>query len=244
MDQEEWNLKSILLSGCVVSFLLMSQWVCADEAVLTYDRINLSIVVEEQVKNDILVVEMYALAEGEDSQKLSADVNQRMAKAVKMTKGMADIKAQTLNYRVTPRYQGASSFRDRRLIGWSVRQSLRLSSSNILSLTELVGRLQKVLSVQNMSYEISAPMRKQAEDRLIEQAIKDFSERAELVSKALGKPDYRVVQLNISTSGSRPAPHMRSMAVSSDAMSAPAVEAGTAKVRVNINATIEGQVRR
>jgi len=224
--------------------LLLTQLAVADGQPLHYDQVKLAVNAEEQVKNDTLVVVMYALAEGESSEKPAADVNQRMAKALKMAKGNTDIKAQTLNYQVTPRYQNASSFREQRLVGWSVRQSLRLSSSNVLALTDLVGRLQKVLLVQNMSYEISPAIRQQAEDRLIQQAIKRFAERARLVSKALGKSKYRVVQMNISTSGARPVPMMRNkMAVSSDAMAAPAVSAGTATVRVSINATIQGQGR-
>lgn len=227
---------------CALFCLLLTQMATAAEQPLHYDRVNLAVNAEEQVKNDTLVVVMYALAEGKNSEKPAADVNQRMAKALKMAKGHTDIKAQTLNYQITPRYQDASSFREQHLIGWSVRQSLRLSSSNVLALTDLVGRLQKVLLVQNMSYEISPARRQQAEDRLIQQAIKRFSERASLISKALGKPDYRVVQLNISTSGARPVPMMRNkMALSADAMSAPAVAAGTASLRVSINATIQGQ---
>lgn len=204
---------------------------------LTYDRVSLSVQATEQVDNDVLVVVMYAQAEGTDSAALSKSVNRSIADGLDMVRRQADVSVQTLNYQVVPVYS------DKRLSGWRVKQAIRLESTNLPVLSALVGDLQATLAVQSMSYKISDEKRKVAEDRLIEKAINQFSERAALITRTLGSSGYRVVQINISSNNQAPRPYLAmAEGASRRGAAAPVVEAGTQAVTVNINGTVEAKV--
>ncbi|WP_428608707.1 SIMPL domain-containing protein, partial [Sedimenticola sp.] len=78
------------------------------------------------------------------------------------------------------------------------------------------------------------------EKQLIRQAIQRFQARAELVSKEMGQSRYRLVQMNISHNGAAPPPYpMRTMSLRAD--TAPALEAGSQRLEVQISGTIELQ---
>ena len=203
---------------------------------LTYDRINLSVSAGSDVENDTLVAVMYAQQEGSDSAQLAKEVNATVKQAVEQAKRKQDIKVQTLEYTTNPVYRKQS------LRGWRVRQSIRLESKNSGVLSELIGDLQVRLGVSSISYTISPDNRTEAESSLISEAIARFKQRAQLISKDMGSGGYRLVQMNINTSGRVPSPrYMRSAAMEMKSDSSPTLEAGTQRVEVSINGTIELQ---
>ncbi|MBL3588230.1 MAG: SIMPL domain-containing protein [gamma proteobacterium endosymbiont of Lamellibrachia anaximandri] len=202
----------------------------------TYDRVTLSVSAETKVGNDTLVAVLYSQKEGANTTKLAREVNQNLGWALDMTKQTADIKVQTLDYRTDPIY------RKQVLQGWRVKQSLRLESRNSAALSDLIGKLQKRLAVESISYQVSPEKRKSSQDELIQQALADFRARAEMVAKAWERPGYRLVQININTSDHTPRPKMMRMAameMSADAMPAPAIEAGSQTVRVSVSGVVE-----
>ena len=95
----------------------------------------------------------------------------------------------------------------------------------------------------SISYTISPDLRARAEDSLITQAIVSFGNRARLIAKELGRPGYRIVRLDIVTTGTpvRPRAFQR-MAVSMEAadnVTPPVLDSGVQVVRVGINGIIE-----
>ncbi|MCW8946519.1 MAG: SIMPL domain-containing protein, partial [Sedimenticola sp.] len=88
----------------------------------------------------------------------------------------------------------------------------------------------------------SPELRLQVQDRLTAQAIHAFKARADLVTKEMGRQGYRMVQMHINENGLSPRPYsMQGMALRAEA--APAMEAGTQRLEVQINGTIELQVK-
>ncbi|VAX06665.1 hypothetical protein MNBD_GAMMA26-427 [hydrothermal vent metagenome] len=207
----------------------------AGDAPLTYDRINLSANASDEVENDTLVVQLYAQEEGRNAAHLAKQVNQDVAWAVKRAKGQPGIKVQTLDYRTSPTY------RKQERSGWRVRQSLRLESQDAVGLSQLLGELQQRLAVGNISYKVSPDRRKEAEAQLISRAIGAFKERARLIADELGQPAYRLVRMDVNTSGRGMQPRMmRAEAMYMEGkMQAPSLEAGTQMVQVTVNGTIE-----
>ncbi|WP_260294318.1 SIMPL domain-containing protein [Sedimenticola hydrogenitrophicus] len=198
----------------------------------TYDRINLTVSAAEEVDNDTLSATLFVQHEGSDPAELGARVNRTMRQAVETAKQQPGIKVQTLDYQTSPVY------RSNTLSGWRVRQSLRLEGRDAAAISELMGKLQPALGIGGISYGISPQRREQIEERLIRQALQRFRTRAELISQAMGHNRYRLVQMNISQDGAGPRPYPL-QAMTLRAETAPTLEAGSQRLEVQINGTIE-----
>lgn len=212
--------------------ILVAGYAAGDETASTYDRITLSVSAGEEIDNDTLSATLFAQQEGKDPAELGNQVNNAIKQAVETARQQPGIKVQTLDYQTNPIYRNDS------LSGWRVRQSIRLESRDAALIAQLMGKLQAVLSISGISYDVSPELRQRIEERLISQAIQLFRTRAALISTEMGHSRYRLVEMNISSSGAAPNPYpVRAMALKLD--SAPTLEAGTQRLEVHINGTIE-----
>lgn len=222
----------------LVPFALAGTLAIAAEDEPRYDRIRFSTAVEAEIDNDQVIAVLYAQREGTDSAALAVEVNRAVAWGLEKAKAVPGVRAQTLGYQTTPLYTKQT------LSGWRVRQSLRLESGEPAALGTLVGALQQQLGVQGIEYAISPKARREAEDRLIQDGVAAFRQRADLVAKSWGQPDYRLVEMQVLTQGEGPHPLMRAAVMDMQAAAAPpAIEGGTQSVRVSIEGTIELRVR-
>ncbi|MCG8427547.1 MAG: SIMPL domain-containing protein [Chromatiales bacterium] len=224
------------------TLLVLSTTVIAEETP-RYDRINLSVEASEEVDNDTLVAVLYAREEGANAEQISRQVNQRISAAVAEAKKIKGVKVQTLDYSTQPIYGKGSFSNAPKLSGWRVQQSIRLESKESATLSRLVGDLQKTLAVNSISYTVSPERRKTAQDKMISAAIKNFKQRATLISKEMERSGYRLVSMSINTSGFAPPPYMMRGMAKAEMMSdaAPTLEAGTQRIQVSINGMIELQ---
>jgi len=215
-------------------FLLLSASALhATEAPLTYDRITLTASAGAEVDNDILACVLYAEREGNDAAGLSRQVNRLIAKAAQQAKTAPGIRAQTLNYNTSPIYRNST------ISGWRVRQSIRLESQDSATLSNLIGLLQQELSLGSISYAISPERRRQHMDRLIAEAIAAFRSRAAMITKEMGRSGYRLVQMQVNSSRNNPRPYQLRALAMTDTAPPPTLEAGSQRLNVTINGTIE-----
>ena len=223
--------------------LLFTVAAAGDSAPLTYDRISLSVSVEEKVEADLLVAKLAAQREGTDAAELAAEVNGIVAWGLDEAKSESQVEPETLGYTTSPLYTEGT------LSGWRVRQEIRLRSSAGAVLGDLVGRLQERLLLQSIGYEISDVRRKEAQQTLIRSGIDAFKARARLIAEQMNQPRHRLVEMNVETDGDRPAPIFRGMAAASPmteaggAPPAPRILAGKQTIRVHISGVIELQVQ-
>ncbi len=216
---------------------LMAPLVGVADDRLSYDRISLNVIASEEVDNDTLTAILYYQRQGRNTSEVADRVNQVVGWGVERAKQEPDVKIQTLDYQTHPVYQNG------KLTGiWRVRQSIRLQSKDVAGLSTLLGDLQEKLAIQHIGYQLSADKRRQVEDELTKTAITRFKQKAGLVAQQFDANDFRIVSLNISSSGSggRPMPMMRAMDVMESKMAAaPALEAGEQMVRIGIDGVIE-----
>ena len=210
---------------------LFSAALLAGEDPVTYDRIDLSVRSLKEVVNDTLSATLYKELEGSDTARLSREVNKSIADALALAKQHGDIEARTLDYSTNPVY------RNKVVSGWRVRQSINLKSMNADTLSSLIGQLQSRLSLGHIGYAVSPEKRAEVEHLLIADGIKRFKARADLVTKALGREDYRLVRMGINTNAVTPRPRQMHAMAAERAM--PALEAGTQPLEVSISGTIE-----
>ena len=206
----------------------------AHEEETHYDRIHLSANATAQLKNDTMVATVYAEEEGSQAAQLSGIVNKRIRWGLDLVKKHPEIKHQTNAYSSNPIYS------NNKIKGWRVRQSLRLESQDMTLMSDVLGKLQTDLALQSMQFTVSPDSKNKQDEKLIDEALEAFENRAQQVVKKLGRKNYKIVDINISTSGARgiqPQYQMRAMAM--DAESAPAISAGEQMVSVTVSGNIE-----
>jgi predicted secreted protein len=211
----------------------LPQAYAADEGP-THNLISLAVEASGDVDNDVLVGMLGLTAEGSQASGPADEVNDAMNWAIAQAKAMPELKVQTQSYQTAPIY------RDNSLRGWRVSQSLRLESRDALAMSKLIATLQSRLALQSLAFEVSDENRRRAEQDLISAALARFTERAKLITGELGRSSYRLVRLDVNSGGGvPPRPMMRAMAMEAEAVAAPRIEAGTQRLSVTINGTIE-----
>lgn len=224
-----------LIAALLAAALTTTPLAFADDGAPTFDRVSFQVSAIEEVANDTLVAVMFQERDGQKPSTIADEVNRDIAWAVDLAKRTDGIKVQTLGYNQQPQY------RNQTLIGWKVRQSIRLESTDTQALATLIGELQGRLSVASIQYSISHPARAEAEDRLITQALERFNHRGRLIADELGRPDYRIVNMDVTTDHAMPAPvRMRTAAVMADiSVAPPTLDSGVQEVTVRVSGTIE-----
>ncbi len=219
----------------LIFFLMLAMSADAHESEPTFDRVSLSASAEREVENDLLVAVLFAEHQAPRQQTVSQAVNDAIRWALDKAKAMSGVKVQTTQYNTSPLY-------DKKIIrGWRARQSIRLESKNADVLSDLIGELQERLSIGSVKYALSKAARDAVEELLTTQALARYRQRAELITKELGRKTYRIVQININTQGANP----RQVGYATRGIAAmeksagPAIEAGVQRVTVNVSGTIE-----
>ncbi len=202
-----------------------------------YDRISFSVSAEKEVENDVLTAILFASQTGQDTAILADTVNQEISRALAIIEQEDAVNSRTLGYTTNPVYK------NNRIDGWQVRQSIELKSKDSEKLSNLLGQLQSNLSIGSVTYSISTEVRRNTEDMLISEALATFKNRASQVQANMERAEYRVVRLNINTASDFHQPRAMArgatMMMAESAPSAPSLDAGKQKVQVSIDAEIE-----
>ncbi len=185
------------------------------------------------VANDRIRVNLRAEADNASAAAAASDVNARIARALAKIKGAAGVTAQTSGY---SSYQVTERDRPAR---WRVSQSLTLEGSDFPAMTTLVSSLQGDggLLLSGLQFSVSDELQRQTEDKLTQQAIRAWQERAARAAQGLGFAAWRPGRVSVETGGdSRPPYPMMRAAPAPAAAGAPvAFEAGTTEVSVTVS---------
>ncbi len=200
-----------------------------------FDRVTLTASAADLVANDTMIATLSREAEGKDTAALANEVNKHIEWAVAEVKKHPDFKVRTQAYNTYPVYHKNV------VTGWRVSQSIRIEAHDAAQLSKLLGTLQKRLNLTGVSFSVSPSLRQESENKLISRAIDAFKARAKIIARDLGHSDYRLVRLNVSTSGGGPVFQARAMVMEAApaARVAPALEAGESRLTVSVNGEIE-----
>ena len=91
---------------------------------LSYDRVNFSVSVNEEVENDTTTAVLYVQREGSEAGRLAGEVNKEINWALERAKEVPALKVQSEDYQTFPVYAKQT------LTGWRVRQSISLEVPN------------------------------------------------------------------------------------------------------------------
>ncbi|CAM3309402.1 hypothetical protein BZK31_03955 [Pseudomonas floridensis] len=209
----------------------------AEEA--RYNQISLRAEVHQEVQRDLMLVTLYTEAQDSDPAKLAAQITETVNKALGQARQAKDVKIRQGSRNSYPIYDD----KGQKITGWRERAEVRLESADFAALSKLTGELLGDLKMGGMDFSISPSTRKASEDALLKDAVTAFKARAQLVTEALGGTGYKLINLNLNTSG-YPQPYLRApvmmmKASREDAAPTPDVEAGTSQVSVAADGVIE-----
>ena len=219
----------------LVSFLVTVAGAAADEGD-SYNRVTFGVDSAREVENDWASAVIGVTHEDTDPARLADRINQDVQWGLDLAKAERAVQVRTGGYRTHP----ISDPKQNRLRRWRGGQDLVIEGRDVKALSALLGRLQEKLQLQSLSFSVSPERRRAVEGEIIDAALAAFRARAERVRAKLGAKSYELVNVQIGTGSSRPPPMpMRAMAVMAEAATAPALEAGTSKLTVHIQGTIE-----
>lgn len=203
---------------------------------LYYNLINLTAAASMEVSNDQVSSQFQITFSGNDTTKLSQQVNEKGAKALRIAKRYDAVKVQTSSYTTQPRYE------EGKISAWQVSQQFSLRSEDFDQMSTLLGELQELGNIQSMQFSVSDARLESTRQTLMEQAIEKFRGQATLIQQQFDQPSYRLVSLSVNRGGYSPRPYMERAMMMSDNMSKSApvsVEAGTNEVTVEVNGQIQ-----
>lgn len=204
----------------------------ADE--LNYNVFHLNANAQREIPNDLMQVTLSVQHQDLSANKAARKVNKDMKWALQLLKSHKGIKFQTANYSTNPVYQ------KNRISAWSARQNLQLSSTDFDKLSDIIGRLQERLSVNQMNFTAKPSTRDQVQNELISEALKAYKNKAKIVQKSMSASAYDIIEININPSHQQPVYRERMMMSTAKADSAPvAVQSGNS----NISVTVSGRIQ-
>lgn len=233
------NLKNSNTKRLIMKFLipplllLLPVFAIAHEHNDHYDRIHLSANAQTQIENDIVIATLFAQEEGSDSVQLANLVNERINAAVEMVKPHDAIKLQTSSYSTSPVYH------KNKITGWRVSQRIRLESQDMTLMSEVLGQLQQTLALQGVNFAVSPDLKNRTDDELIAEALKVFEQRAKKITKQLGRKNYKIVDINISTASNQYVRRSFEATAMASTVAPPSIEGGEQTVQVNVTGEIE-----
>ncbi|HPE58857.1 MAG TPA: SIMPL domain-containing protein [Thiolinea sp.] len=215
---------------------LLSSGIQAEDT-LPYDRVSFVVSAEKAVENDELTATLFAEQSGQDTAAMAGVVNEAISWAMEQAKKQDAVESRTLAYTTSPVY------RDGKVDGWQVRQSIELKSRDSEVLSGLLGVLQENLRIQGIEYSVSTDVRRGVEEELITEALAAFKRRAAQVQANMERGEYRVVNLSINTPNDGGGFQPRMMAMVADAgprpVPAPTLDSGKQTLTVTVSAEIE-----
>ena len=219
----------------VAGVLLLAGAAGADDSD-AYNRVSFSVESSRDVENDWAAAVIGVTHEDTDPARLADRINQDLNWGLGLAKAEKAVEVRTGGYRTYP----ISDPNQNKLRRWRGGQDLVIESGDTQALSELLGRLQEKLQLQNMRFSVSPEKRRSVEGELIDDALSAFRTRAERVRGKLGAKGYELVNVQVDTGGSfRPPMPMRAMAMEADAIKAPALAGGTSTLTVNVRGTVE-----
>lgn len=225
---------ALLMTG-----LLTSTAVLGNEQ--AYNQVSLRAEAHQDVAHDQMQVTLYTEEQDSNAAHLASTVTQTLNHALQTVRLHSEISVKMGSRRSYPVHDS----KHQKITGWRERAEIHLESTDFPKLSTLTGELLQTLKMGNMQFSIAPKTRISSEDQLLKDAISAFQDRAKLVSEAFGSTSYKVVNLNLNSSGfSHPPVYARSSKMLSSAMadesaSIPDIEAGSSQVSIIADGVIE-----
>lgn len=200
--------------------------------------VSLSAEATIEVANDEVVVNFRVEERGKKLDALRKRVNQMSASIKQSLAKEKGVKLKTSSRRVNPIWKPNqyNSVRD----SWVVVQTGTITSKNLEDVPRWLDMIEHAgAKLQNLSFRISDTLRRNTEEQLRIQAIKQFRIKAATVSKALDATSFSIRHLNTGNAFTPPSVYRGEMAMMSKSRHAtPALSSGDSRITVSVSGDI------
>lgn len=230
------NFKKIALLTTTVSALATIAHANSDDH--RYNQVRFTTEVSQEVANDELKVVLEKSTQSTDIQTIAKTLTTTLNQAQDIAKKYPDVKVKTNNQRTYPRYNNNG-----KIIGYTGSVSIELTSTNFTQASELIAKLQNIMAIERLSFNVSEKSEEVAKKALMERAIKTFQSDATNISNSFGARGYKIVSVQLDTPnihGGYGVPVMMMAKDASAEMAAPpSYEAGDSRISYTATGTIE-----
>ena len=157
-------------------------------------RVTLEVSAVREVNHDLMEATLSVEADDTNLSRLADTMKQKLDWGIKAAQESPYIQVETGDYRIYPIYDRYDPYR---FSHWWASQELRLRSTQFAPLSQVLGNLQGKLGVRSVVYSLSPEARRDTENKLLDDALKSFRDRAEVLQRGLSASGYRIVSLDI-----------------------------------------------
>ncbi|MBP8297544.1 MAG: SIMPL domain-containing protein [Burkholderiales bacterium] len=192
--------------------------------------ISLTATATMQVDNDRMTVLMQVAAENASAGDASSEVNTRAAKALALTKGVANVSAKTLNYSTDQVMEKGKRVR------WRVTQLLQIETADFAAGASVATRLQdEGLHLASLTFSVSPEARRKAVSQLQHEALVEWQALARQAAASMGYAGYTPGRLAVNAGDSGPRPRFATKAMATMAADSVTVSGGSSEMVVTVS---------
>ncbi len=203
-------------------------------------RVSLSAEAYEEVANDEVVVSYRIEAKGDSAKLLRKKVDGIAAKVSERLK-KEKVKHETTNRSLNPVWD-SGVFTTK---SWQLVQAGQIKTQDIDAVPGWMADIEAAgVKLNGLQFQVSDKLRKQIEDRLRTEAIRNFRAKAGNIAEGLTAKSFRIIDMQTNASG-MPGP-MRGVAMMEDGFSsvsksrvAPSLAGGESRIQVNVSGVVE-----
>ncbi|EKZ99708.1 putative secreted protein [Cupriavidus metallidurans] len=198
--------------------------------------LSLSAQAATEVPTDVVHLTLAAEQEGPEPTAISNALSSRTQAVLAQAKRTSGVEAQSGGFTIHP-----NTDRNGRISTWRGRSEVILKSKDFAAVSKLAGELASQMQVQNIAFSLSRETRLAAEQKLADQAVAAFRDKAQATTKLFGYSGYTIREVSLNESGGvMPMPRMYAAKAMSDSAGAPIpVEGGKSQVTVSVNGSVQ-----
>ena len=199
--------------------------------------LSLSAQAVTEVPTDVVQVTLAAEQEGPEPSAISSALATRTQTALAQAKRASGVEAQSGGFTIHP-----NTDRNGKISTWRGRSEIVLKSKDFAAVSKLTGELANQMQVQNIVFSLSRETRQAAEQKLADQAVAAFRDKAQATTKLFGYSGYTIREVSLNESGGVMPPMARlyaAKAMSADAAAPIPVEGGKTQVTVSVNGSVQ-----
>lgn len=190
-----------------------------------------------EVNNDEAVATLYTQQQAGNPQQLNQLIQQKLNTAFAIAKKYPSVKISSGQQNTSPIYN-----QRQRITGWTTHAEIILKSTDLKSVSELLGILQDQLMLQSLQFQVSTQQRKQVENQLITEVSKIFQQRATIAQQAWHSSNHELVRFKIlsNSQSTQPIIYQSAMGDAAATASAPTpMQAGQSQIIVEATGSVQ-----
>ncbi|RZT41287.1 SIMPL domain-containing protein [Cupriavidus agavae] len=190
-----------------------------------------------EVPTDVVQLTLAVEQEGQEPSAISNALSTRTQAVLAQAKRTSGVEAQSGGFTIHP-----TTDRNGKISAWRGRSEVILKSKDFAAISKLAGELSNQMQVQNVSFSLSREARQAVQQKLTDQAVAAFRDKAQATAKLFGYTGYTIREVSVNEGGGMvpPMPRMyAAKAMSADAGAPIPVEGGKTQVTVSVNGAVQ-----